>query len=104
MSGIAEKSEKSEKSETSERWGTGGRIVIAVWPDKNKWIVSRDRIDEVGDPLTTHTLDVCDTEDEALAEGRREARGRELPLLIWDEGTHRYIEEELRRELPQALA
>ena len=98
MSRIAEMCETSEPtrttrtSGTSEKWGTGGKAVIAVWPDGGKWIVSRDRIDERDEALATHTLDVRDTEGEALAEGRREALGRELPLRAWSEETRGYVE------------
>ena len=98
MSRIAEMCETSEPTRTtrttrtSEKWWTGGRIVITVWPDGGKWIVSRDRIDEQDEALTTHTLDVRDTEGEALAEGRREALGRGLPLRAWSEETRGYVE------------
>lgn len=53
---------------------------ICVWQDGDKWIVSLDVLDEGGGAITTRTLSVCDTREEAEADGRCEANKRNLPL------------------------
>ena len=56
---------------------------VCVWYDSTDdggWIVSLDRVDATGAAETTRTLDVCDTEADAIDKAREECQRRNLPL------------------------
>lgn len=66
--------------------------IITVWPeDEDTWIVSQDWVEsEYGDgnntgSLTSHTLDVFDSEESALSEGCRVANAQDMPLYQQDQ-------------------
>lgn len=65
--------------------------IITVWPDDDKWIVSQDFVESAyGEgnntgALNSNTLDVFDSEQEALDEGRRVATAEGLPLYAQDQ-------------------
>ncbi len=65
--------------------------IITVWPDGPKWIVSRDDVPaDYGDgnntgAINSATLDVCDSQDEAIHAAREQAAETGLQLFEQDE-------------------
>ena len=63
---------------------------ICVWLDSTSdledpaWIVSEDELDEQGDSTRCNTLYVRHQYEDALVIAKREAKGRNLPLVVLD--------------------
>jgi hypothetical protein len=67
------------------------KTIIAVWPDGETWIVSKDRVEDAytdgnnTGAISTTTLDVCDTNEDAIQVARQIAGDEMLPIYEQDQ-------------------